>query len=212
MKVVCEAGRTFRDWFYLQLVAVAILVGGAGLLPGSDGPLPVWAETPPASSADTPVDLAPGGNYAAGIRLRIPNQGWSFQVPAQWHATVFEDSELPFLISNEGSSMGMMFPLAQATTDEVEHELAQPLVLSAGVSFVPTGSLIRTESRLLRSYVSEATVGRALAVKGPSDQWVIYFLMGPGNESEGYDALLDQLADSTRFGGEESGSEPREGI
>ena len=107
--------------------------------------------------------------------------------------------------------MGMMFPLAHATAEEVEHELDQPLALSQGVSFVPAGSLVRTESRLLRSYVSEATVGRALAVKGP-DQWVIYFLMGPGSESEGYDALLDQLADSTQFGGEGSGSKPRDGL
>ncbi|WP_447600097.1 hypothetical protein [Nitrospira sp. Nam80] len=212
MKVVREAGTTPWGWLRLQLVAMAILVGGASLL-ASDGPSPVWAEAPPpASPSDTPVDLAPGGNYASGIRLRIPSQGWSFQVPAQWHATVFEDSELPFLISDEGRSMGMMFPLAHATADEVEHELGQPLALSQGVSFVPTGSLVRTGSRLLRSYVSEATVGRALAVKGPSDQWVIYFLMGPGSESEGYDALLDQLADSTQFGGEGSRSEPREGI
>jgi hypothetical protein len=36
--------------------------------------------------------------------------------------------------------------------------------------------------------------------------------MGPGSESEEYDTLLDQLADSTQFGGEGSGGEPREGI
>ena len=91
MKAVCEAGSTSSAWFSLQLLAMAILAGAASLS-GSDGPFPVWAETPPASTADTPVDLAPGGNYASGIRLRIPNHGWSFRVPAHWHATVFEDS------------------------------------------------------------------------------------------------------------------------
>ena len=106
----------------------------------------------------------------------------------------------------------MMFPLTHATDEEVENELAQPLALSQGVSFVPTGSLSRAESRLRRSYVSEATVGRALAVKGPSDQWIIYFLMGPDSESGTYDTVLDRLADTTHFAAGGSGDQPREGI
>ena len=164
------------------------------------------------AAADSSIDLSPGGNYAAGITLRIPGQGWSFKVPAEWHATVFEDAELPFLISDEGRSMGMMFPLARTTAEDVESELAQPLSLSQGVVFVPTGALLRTESRLRRHYVSDATVGRALAVKGPTDQWVIYFLMGPDSESSTFDAVLDRLADSTQFEAGDGGSQPREGI
>lgn len=211
MKAVCLAGILFRTGCWLLLLEIAILGGGmsAG---GPMVPLTARAGVPSVPAADAPVDLSPGGNYASGVTLRIPSHGWSFTVPAQWHATVFEDSELPFLISNEGPSMGMMFPLAHAAAEDVENELGQPLALSQGVSFVPTGSLIRTESRLRQSYVSDATVGRALAVKGPSDQWVIYFLMGPAGESEGYDAVLDRLADSTEFGVEGSESQPREGI
>lgn len=187
------------------------MAGGLGIT-GSIIPLAVWAESSTGAAADVPVDLSPGGNYTAGITLRLPGQGWSFTVPAQWHATVFEDAELPFLISDEGRSMGMMFPLIHATAEDVEHELAQPLSLSQGMVFVPAGTLIRTESRLRRSYVSDATVGRALAVKGPSDQWMIYFLMGPDSESGTYDGVLDRLADSTRFDVGEGGSRSREGI
>lgn len=187
----------------LQFLGTAMLVNGPGV--------GAWFFPLPAQ-AEVPVDLSPGGNYASGLTLRIPSQGWSFEVPAQWHATVFEDSDLPFLISDEGRSMGMIFPLPHATADDVENELAHPLALSQGVSFVPTGSLTRTESRLRRSYISETTVGRALAVRGPSDQWVIYFLMGPDSESGSYDAVLDGLADSTQFGVEGSGDHPREGI
>jgi hypothetical protein len=176
--------------------------------------------TPPATSADvrsdaaadSSIDLSPGGNYASGITLRIPGQGWSFKVPAEWHATVFEDAELPFLISDEGRSMGMMFPLPHATAEDIESELAQPLSLSQGVVFVPTGALLRTESRLRRHYLSDTTVGRALAVKGPTDQWVIYFLMGPDSESSTFDAVLDRLAESTHFEARDGGSHPREGI
>jgi hypothetical protein len=211
MTAVRLTGMLFRRRGGLPLLAIAIVAGS----PSVGGPMvspPAWADVPSVLTADAPVDLSPGGNYASGVTLRIPSQGWSFTVPSQWHATVFEDSELPFLISDEGPSMGMMFPLAHATADDVENELGQPFALSQGVSFVPTGSLIRSESRLRRSYVSDATVGRALAVKGPSDQWVIYFLMGPAGESESYDAVLDRLADSTEFGVEGSGSQPREGI
>ena len=207
MRAVSKAGNMPGAWCRAQLLMLAMLVGG----PGLHVSLPGWAESVPAQSAESPVDLAPGGNYAAGITLRIPRQEWSFKIPPQWHATVFEDSELPFLISDEGRSMGMMFPLAHATAEEVENELSQPLSLSQGVSFVPTGRLERMESRLRRSYVSDETVGRALAVKGPSDQWIIYFLMGPESEAEDYDAILAQLADATEFGVKESGSLPREG-
>ena len=211
MKAVRLAAIPLRRRCGLLLLEIAILAGWLS----AGGPLvslTARADVPSDPSADAPVDLSPGGNYASGVTLRIPTQGWSFTVPAQWHATVFEDSDLPFLISDEGRSMGMMFPFAHATAEDIENELGQPLALSQGVSFVPTGSLTRTASRLRRSYVSDATVGRALAVKGPSDQWIIYFLMGPVSESESYDAVLDRLADSTEFGVEGSGSQPREGI
>ena len=195
----------------LRPLTIAIMASGLGIA-GSVIPLAVSAASLSETAAEAPVDISPGGNYTAGITLRIPGQGWLFKVPAQWHATVFEDAELPFLISDEGHSMGMMFPLAHATADDIESELAQPLSLSQGVVFVPTGGLTRTESRLRRSYVSEATVGRALGVKGPADQWVIYFLMGPDSEAGAFDAVLDQLADSTQFDIKDGGSHPREGI
>jgi hypothetical protein len=210
MKPARPAGFSLLVWCRLCLSGIGMLTGG--LAAGTVTSLAASAAAPSEAAVDSPMDLSPGGNYAAGITVRIPGQGWSFEVPAQWHATVFEDAELPFLISDEGRSMGMMFPLAHATAEDIESELAQPLSLSQGVVFVPTGALMRAESRLRRSYVSDTTVGRALAVKGPVDQWIIYFLMGPDSESTTYDAVLDRLADSTQFDVKDSGSHPREGI
>jgi hypothetical protein len=211
MKPARLAGLCLSAWCRLSLSAIGIAAGGldAAIMVA---PLAASSDAPSGPAAEAPVDLSPGGNYAAGLTVRIPSHGLSFKVPAQWHATVFEDAELPFLISDEGRSMGMMFPLARATPEDVESELAQPLSLSQGVVFVPTGALIRTESRLRRPYVSDVTVGRALAVKGPVDQWIIYFMMGPDSESAGFDAVLDLLADSTRFDVKDDGSHPREGI
>jgi hypothetical protein len=211
MKSARLAGMVFPTCCRLLLPGAALMASGLGIT-GSMIPVVVWAESSTVATADAPVDLSPGGNYTSGVTLRIPRQGWSFQVPAQWHATVFEDADLPFLISDEGRSMGMIFPLIHATAEEVENELSQPLSLSHGMVFVPAGTLMRTESHLRRSYVSEATVGRAVAVRGPSDQWMIYFLMGPDSESGNYDGVLDRLAGSTRFDAGEGGSHAREGI
>jgi hypothetical protein len=194
----------------LRFLTIAIVVSGLGIT-GALNP-EVSAEPLVGPAADAPVDLSPGGNYVAGTTVRIPGLGLSFKVPGQWHATVFEDAELPFLISDEGRSMGMIFPLSHASAEDVESELAQPLSLSQGLVFVPSGTLTRTDSRLRRSYVSEATVGRALAVNGPADQWIIYFLMGPPAESDSYDTILDRLADSTEFGITDAGGHPRQGI
>ena len=211
MKSACLAGLCFSAWCRLCLSWSGIIASGL-CAAGTVAPFAAFADAPSDAASDSSMDLSPGGNYAAGITLRIPGQGWSFRVPAEWHATVFEDAELPFLISDEGRSMGMMFPLPHATAEDIESELAQPLSLSQGVVFVPTGTLMRTESRLRRHYVSETTVGRALAVKGPVDQWVIYFLMGPDSESPTFDGVLDRLADSTAFDVKDGGSHPREGI
>ncbi|HEX2055074.1 MAG TPA: hypothetical protein VHF07_01195 [Nitrospiraceae bacterium] len=210
MKPARPAGIPLLACCRRRFLTIGILLSGVGLI----GPLISSASAESSSEAirDAPVDVSPGGNYVAGTTVRIPGQRLLFKVPAQWHATVFEDAELPFLISDEGRSMGMMFPLSHASVEDIESELAQPLSLSQGLVFVPTGVLTRTDSRLRRSYVSESTVGRALAVNGPADQWIIYFLMGPAGESETYDAILDRLADSTEFNVTDGDSPPRQGI
>lgn len=158
------------------------------------------------------VDLAPGGNYQTGTILHIPGKGFTFTIPRGWHATVFEDSKLPFLMSDEGRGLGMIFPLGQVTADAVENELGQPLALSHGVSFVPTGILGRTETRLTRSYLGDSSIGRALALLSPAHDCVIYFLMGPENEAGTYEQTLDELATSTRFVEEFDGNRSKEGV
>jgi len=158
------------------------------------------------------VDLSPGGNYQAGTVLHIPGKGFTFTIPRGWHATVFEDSELPFLMSDEGRGLGMIFPLGQVTADAVEHELGQPVTLSQGVSFVPAGVLGKTETRLTRSYVSDSSIGRALALLSPAHDCVIYFLMGPEHEAGSYEQTLDELATSTRFVEKFDGTRSKEGV
>ncbi len=188
---------------------VLTLIGVIGTCPPIAKAEEGSSESPPAEES---VDLAPGGNYQSGTILHVPGKGFTFTIPRGWHATVFEDSELPFLISDEGRGLGMIFPLAQVTADGVENELGQPLALPHGVSFVPTGALGRTDTRLTRSYLSDSSIGRALALLSPSRDCVIYFLMGPENEAGAYELTLDELATSTRFGEEPDGNQPKEGV
>ena len=151
--------------------------------------------------ADRPLDVDSGMTYRAGTRLRIPGTDWSFVVPDRWQSNRPEDSEMPFLMAEEGKGLGMIFPLADVTREAVRDHLSQPLSLLHGLSFIPAGTEIETETSIARSYQGEDVVGRALAALGPGNACVIYFVMGPLEEASGFESMLERLAQSTRFEG-----------
>lgn len=164
----------------------------------------VWAGSGPASAADSrqedrPRDVDPGVTYRAGIRLRIPGTDWSFVVPDQWQSSRPEDSEMPFLMAEEGKGLGMIFPLADVTRETIRNHLSQPLSLLHGLSFIPAGTEVETETSIARSYQGEDMVGRALAAFGPENRCVIYFVMGPPEDASGFETVLERLRASTRF-------------
>ena len=146
-----------------------------------------------------PREVVPGWTYLGGTRLRIPRTEWSFVVPEGWQSSRPVDSEMPFLMAQEGKGLGMIFPVADMTRDAVRDQLSQPLSLLHGLSFVPAGSMTETETSIAQNYQEEDMIGRALATFGPENQCVIYFLMGPREEAAGFDRVLDQLEASTRF-------------
>ncbi len=166
---------------------------------------PIYAGLEPVVCADIhpedrPRDIDAGVTYRAGTRLRIPGTEWSFVVPGRWQSNRPEDSELPFLMAEEGTGLGMMFPLTDVTREAVRAHLSQPLSLLHGLSFIPVGSEVETETSIARSYQGEGVVGRALAALGPGNVCVIYFVMGPLEEASGFEAMLERLGQSTRFG------------
>ena len=171
---------------------------------------PAWADLESGAAAETPqsspiLDVDPGVTYRAGARLRIPGTDWSFLVPTGWQSTRPEDSEMPFLMAEEGKGLGMMFPLTDVTRETVRDHLSQPLSLLHGLSFIPAGSDVETDLSIARSYQGEDLAGRALAVLGPGNTSVIYFLMGPPDEASGYQSVLEGLGQSTRFSAPVSG-------
>jgi hypothetical protein len=164
----------------------------------------VWAGSKPAAAADSrqeerPRDVDPGMTYRAGTRLRIPGTDWSFVVPDQWQSSRPEDSAMPFLMAPEGKGLGMIFPLTDVTRETIRDHLSQPLSLLHGLSFIPAGTEVETETSIVRSYQGEDMVGRALAAFGPENMYVIYFVMGPPEEASGFETVLERLRASTRF-------------
>jgi hypothetical protein len=95
--------------------------------------------------------------------------------------------------------LGMIFPLAGVTREAVLDQLSQPLSLLHGLSFVPAGSTVETETSIARSYQGADMVGRALAALGPDNRCVIYFIMGPQEVSMAFEMVLERLGTSTHF-------------
>jgi hypothetical protein len=149
--------------------------------------------------ADLAIDVDVGKTYPAGTRLRIPGTDWSFVVPDHWQSNRPEDSAMPFLIAEEGKGLGMIFPLADSDRETVRDQLSQPLSLLHGLSFIPAGSELETENSISRSYQGDDMTGRALAVLGPGNACVLYFVMGRPDEAADFEAVLERLGQSTRF-------------
>ncbi len=187
------------------------VAAGCLLVPLLCSPL-AWADVESGAVAETQqsspiLDVDPSVTYRAGARLRIPGTDWSFVVPAGWQSTRPEDSEMPFLIAEEGKGLGMMFPLTDVTRETVRDHLSQPLSLLHGLSFIPAGSEVETDLSIARSYQGEDLAGHALAVLGPGNTSVIYFLMGPPDEASGYQSVLEGLGQSTRLAASVSGGD-----
>ena len=153
------------------------------------------------------TQIVSGVTYRAGTRLTIPGTGWSFVVPDHWQSSRPDDAEMPFLTPEDGQDLGMLFPLTEVTRESVREQLSQPLSLLHGVSFIPAGSQTETETSIAQSYQGEGMAGRALAVLGPGNVVVIYFLMGPPQDAATFESVLEQLRQSTHFGepGDEHG-------
>ncbi len=159
------------------------------------------------SSAERVLEAEPGQVYGAGTRLRISPTDWSFAVPEAWKSSRPPESDLPLLMSLDGQGLGLIFPLRNVTREAIRAQLEEPLSLLHGLAFVPAGSLKETEGAIGATYSGEGMVGHALAVFGPDDVCVMYFIMGPGEEASDYDAVLQALQRTTRFEESRQGAE-----
>lgn len=184
-------GSCWRGSLFVQIAVTTILLTLLLTAPARASSEPV--------SETRPIEIIPSVVYPAGTRLTIPGTEWSFVVPEQWQSSRPHDADMPFLIPEGGKDLGMLFPLTAVTRESVREQLSEPLSLLHGISFIPAGSQIENETSIAQSYQGEDMAGRALAVLGPGDVAVIYFLMGPHLDAALFQSVLEQLGQSTRF-------------
>lgn len=174
----------------------ALLVG---ILLCTCGAWPLPTAGAVAFGSDPVEDLRAGRFYQGGTRVRIPFLGVSFKVPRQWRLRLPAGSRVAHLDSPRQPGVGLVIVLDQTTARDVEARLNEPFALEEAYVLDPAAPVRREGSRLYASYMHGDQVGRAVAVLGPADQAMLYFLAGPAQESDGYAALLAELAASTDF-------------
>lgn len=190
-------GSCWRGSLFVQIAAATILLTLLLTAPAGAFSEPVFGEE--RVSETRPIEIVPSVVYPAGTRLTIPGTEWSFVVPEQWQSSRPHDADMPFLIPEGGKDLGMLFPLTGVTRESIREQLSEPLSLLHGISFIPAGSQIENETSIAQSYQGEDMAGRALAVLGPGEVAVIYFLMGPPLDAALFQSVLEQLGQSTRF-------------
>lgn len=161
-----------------------------------------WAAAPGISALltrESVQDLKAGPFYRAGTRVRSPFLGISFVVPNAWRVRLPLGSTVVHMDSAEKPGLGVLLLLETATIEELESKLAQPQAFEEAYVLEPTDDVTREGSRLSASYLHGDTVGRAVAMLGPSSQAIIYLITGPEEEAEYYDRVLTSLEASTRF-------------
>lgn len=178
------------------LVRWTLLLGIVLLTTGTWLP-PVAGKT--AFGGDSVEDLRAGRFYHGGTRVRIPFLGVSFKVPRHWRVRLPAGSQVAHLDSPRKPGLGLVIVLDRTTAEEVEARLNEPFALEEAYVLDPTAPVRREASRLYASYMHGDQVGRAVALLGPASQAMVYFIAGPEEEGEGYEALLAELAASTDF-------------
>ncbi len=152
-----------------------------------------------AFGGDPVEDLRAGRFYHGETRLRIPFLGVSLTVPRHWRVRLPAGSQVAHLDSSRRPGLGLLIVLDETTVEEAEARLSEPFALEEAYVLDPAAPVRREGMRLYASYLHGDQVGRAVALLGPANQAVIYFIAGPEQEGDYYAGLLAGLADSTMF-------------
>lgn len=197
-EVAIPVGRGEKVTLTLRRAATSLYHRGsrAVLLPA----LLVLALAPrvgPAAAAE----LQPNQTYAGGTRVESSSVGVSFGIPGGWVGRFVQDAQHHVLLlgSNTIEGVGIVIVQSGTTAAQVVAGLNTPQDLGAGVVLRPTGPPATQGSRIVTRYQSEAYIGSALALLGPTQNSVVFFFAGPPKNERSYGRLLDDLAASTNF-------------
>ncbi len=139
--------------------------------------------------------------YESGTRVRLPNGRASFVVPDGWRVQWPDQSEGIIGFSESGVGFVMVFMMRQATEEDLVALLAMPQPITHDLVYEPTGVAERKGQHLTAFYRAGSLSGEAVAVMGPDQEAVVYFL-GMSTAEPGQPAQSDILqawVDSTIF-------------
>lgn len=154
------------------------------------------------------VEAQAGEEYGAGTRVRVGAAGVSFVVPQGWLGGMPPDSQVLILGSPSTPGFGMVFFLSDVSAEDIEAHMSAVQPIAHDLIFEPAGPVRKTGGRLEAAYTGGEMIGRALALVGPSRNGVLYFFGSLPDEVAALDRLLEELAASTVFDGEESSEPP----
>ena len=157
---------------------------------------PAAAQAPPPTQAPPPSQT-----YAGGTRVDSSSVGVSFVIPQGWVGRFGQDGNphLMVLSSNSIEGVGIAVVESGTTATQVYASLNESPDLGNGVVLRPTGPPTTRGSRMAARYQSDAYVGFALALLGPTQNSVIFFFAGPPANQKAYLSLLGDLGESTSF-------------
>ena len=165
------------------LLAFGIILWGAGIRPA------------------VAEELQPNQTYAARTRVEASSVGVSVVIPPGWAGRFGRDGthQALFLGSNTLEGVGIVLFQSGVTAAQVRAGLNEAQDLGAGVVLRPIGPAATQGSRITTSYRSEAYIGRAVALLGPTQNSVIFFFAGPPKNDKAYQQLLEGLEASAAF-------------
>jgi hypothetical protein len=149
------------------------------------------------------AELGPDQTYAAGTRVESSGAGVSFVIPEGWGGRGGQDEQQQVLSLRSDTIEGVGFAIVQSdvTAAQIMSSLDEPLDLGSGVVLPQTEPPVTKGSLIAARYRSEAYVGRALALLGPTRNAVIFVFAGPPKNERAYVQLLERLGASTQFVG-----------
>jgi hypothetical protein len=145
-------------------------------------------------------ELQPNQTYG-GTRVEASSHRVSFVVPQGWTGRFGREAKYQALLLSSSTIEGVGIAILQTgpTAAQVAAGLNEPQDLGAGVVLRPAGAPTIRGTRMGIRYENETHVGFALALIGPTQNSVIFFLAGPPPNEKIYLSLLGELGNSTNF-------------
>ena len=146
-------------------------------------------------------ELRPEQRYVGGVRVESSEAGVAFSTAPGWSGTFRQTVKHRALVMGSETIEGVALAIIETgqTPEQLLNVLSETQDLGDGVRLRPTRTPIVDGSRMAGRYENNAYVGIAVALVGPRQTNVIFFVAGPHRNEDAYKKLLVYLGESTQF-------------